>query len=79
MLPLKKVLGTPLIHGVLGFSFFAAFSWPIFSFEEPINTWMFMYGAWAVGIGVLFATTMFGTPPDVDGEDEEDEAEGQHV
>ncbi|MGH1347587.1 MAG: hypothetical protein ACRBN8_38880 [Nannocystales bacterium] len=79
MTPLKKILGTPLIHAVLGFMFLAAFSWPIFSFEEPINTWKFMYGAWAVGIGLLFLTTTFGSAPEADEMDDDEDVDVEGV
>lgn len=72
----RKVLGAPLMHGVVATVFFVAFMWPFLSFAEPVNTWAWLYSTWALAVVALIAINVFGAEPT---EDDEDDAEVDHV
>lgn len=57
------------MHLIVGLAFLVVFSWPLFAFDVPFNTWSFLYVAWGVSIGLLYAMSQ-GTDPTEDDEQE---------
>jgi hypothetical protein len=61
--PLHIILGRPALHLLLALAFVGAFAWPIFVMTRPTETFHFLYAAWIVALGALFAVSR-GTPVD---------------
>jgi len=53
----RSALRSPIIHVLVGIVFLALFTWPFLAFEQPINTWVFLYGSWMVAIACAFVLT----------------------
>ncbi|MEE9385181.1 MAG: hypothetical protein V3V08_17390 [Nannocystaceae bacterium] len=78
MIPPKAILRSPIVHAILGVFFLLAFSWPIFAFERPINTWVFLYAVWALGIFCIFLSSQASAHAEED-DDELGEEVNHHV
>jgi len=54
---LQKILGRPAFHIILTLFFSVAFFWPIFALTQPTHTFHFLYLAWFLCLGALFAVS----------------------
>jgi hypothetical protein len=64
---LQKVLGRPAFHIILTLCFSVAFLWPIFALTRPTHTFHFLYLAWFLCLGALFAISRGREPRDLEG------------
>ncbi len=71
MTRLRQALGKKALHFLLGAIFTFVFSWPLFGFDNAFSTWSFLYGSWAVVVGILFVLSL--------SKDDEDETEDADV
>jgi hypothetical protein len=64
---LQKVLGRPALHIILALCFAVAFFWPIFALTRPTHTFHFLYLAWFLCLGALFAISRAREPRESEG------------
>jgi hypothetical protein len=60
---LRRILGQPPLHILVALGFAVAFSWPIFVFTQPKQTFYFLYTAWFSAIVASLALSR-GQPPE---------------